>query len=162
QSAVTYAHGADFGGQRERCRAYCRALGYDVLEEKEDEGAGDRPGLREAIRQACAARAVLVVDGLGRLARTTREALAVLGGLEGAGAALACVAERLDTRAPGGLVAVLAAFDKLARERGRERTSQAMRRHQREGRRMTRPDRCPLGRMPDPADPARLTDHPEE
>ena len=37
-----------------------------------------------------------------------------------------------------------------------------MRGYQAEGRRMTRADRCPFGQQPDPSDPSRLIDCPEE
>src|SRR5262249_15265939 len=43
-----------------------------------------------------------------------------------------------------------------------ERTSTAMLRHQAKGRRMTRPDRCPYGWRPHPAEPDRLMEDADE
>ena len=42
------------------------------------------------------------------------------------------------------------------------KTSEAMQRHQRGGRRMSAPDRTPYGQRVDPNDPALLVDNPEE
>ena len=153
--------------QRERCRAYCKAHGYDVIAETDDEdrdGADNRPGLQAAIALACKRKAVLVVYRLDRLARSTREALDVLGRLQKSEAGLSSVVEQLDSRSPTGrfFFTRLAAFAELEREQIRARTSAAMRGYQENGRRMTRADRCPFGRQPDPSDPSRLIDQPQE
>jgi site-specific DNA recombinase len=155
--------------QRERCRAYCKAHGYDVIAEKDDEDmsggrADNRPGLQAAIALACKRKAVLVVDRLDRLARSTREVLDVLGRLQKSEAGLSSVVEQLDSRTPLGrfFFTRLAAFAELEREQVQARTSAAMRGYQASGRRMTRADRCPFGQQPDPSDPSRLIDYPEE
>src|SRR5260370_13082332 len=57
---------------------------------------------------------------------------------------------------------LFSALAQLEREQIAERTSTAMLRHQAKGRRMTRPDRCPYGWQPDPADPGRLVEDAEE
>jgi site-specific DNA recombinase len=153
--------------QRERCRAYCKAHGYDVIAETDDEdrdGADNRPGLQAAIALACKRRAVLVVDRLDRLARNTREALDVLGRLQKSKADLASLVEQINSRSPTGrfFFTQLAAFAELEREQIRARTSAAMRSYQAGGWRMTRADRCPFGTKTDPSDPSRLIDQPEE
>jgi site-specific DNA recombinase len=155
--------------QLERCRSYCRAHGYEVIAEKNDEDmsggrADNRPGLQAAIKRACKAKAVLVVYKLDRLARNTRDALDVLERLQKSKADLASLVEQINSRSPMGkfFFTQLAAFAELEREQIRARTSAAMRVYQAEGRRMTRSDRCPFGQQADPSDPSRLIDHPEE
>jgi len=155
--------------QRERCRAYCKAHGYDVIAEKDDEDmsggrADNRPGLQRAIALACKRKAVLVVYKLDRLARNARDALDVLDRLRKSQADLASLVEQINSRSPMGkfFFTQLAAFAELEREQIRARTSAAMRGYQAEGRRMTRADRCPFGQQPDPSDPSRLIDCPEE
>src|SRR5262249_13627353 len=69
-----------------------------------------------------------------------------------------------NTRSPMGrfVFILFSALAELEREQVAERTSAAMLRHQAKGRRMTRPDRCPYGWRPDPSDPDRLVEDPEE
>jgi len=155
--------------QRERCRAYCKAHGYGVIAEKDDEDtsggrADNRPGLQAAIALACKRKAVLVVYKLDRLARNTREALDVLERLQESEAGLVSLVEQINSRSPMGrfFFTRLGAFAELEREQIRARTSAAMRGYQASGRRMTRADRCPFGRQPDPSDLSRLIDHPGE
>ncbi len=57
---------------------------------------------------------------------------------------------------------LFSALAQLGREQIAERTSRAMLRHQASGRRMTHAARCPFGKQPDPIDPVRLIDHPNE
>ena len=155
--------------QLERCRSYCAAHGYDVIAEKGDEDmsggrADNRPGLQRAIALACKRKAVLVVYKLDRLARNARDALDVLDRLRKSQADLASLVEQINSRSPMGkfFFTQLAAFAELEREQVQARTSAAMRGYQANGRRMTRADRCPFGQQPDPMDPSRLIDCPEE
>jgi site-specific DNA recombinase len=155
--------------QRDRCRAYCKTHGYDVIAEKDDEDmsggrADNRPGLQRAIALACKHKAVLVVYKLDRLARNTRDALDVLERLQKSKADLASLVEQINSRSPMGrfFFTQLAAFAELEREQIRARTSAAMRQYQAGGRRMTRADRCPFGKEPNPIDPSQLIDCPEE
>jgi site-specific DNA recombinase len=155
--------------QIERCRAYCDAHGYEVIGKKHDNDmsggrADNRPGLQAAIALACKHKAVLVVYKLDRLARNTRDALEVLERLQKSKADLASLVEQINSRSPMGrfFFTQLAAFAELEREQIRARTSAAMRSYQSEGRRMTRADRCPFGKEPNPIDPSQLIDCPEE
>jgi DNA invertase Pin-like site-specific DNA recombinase len=155
--------------QRERCRSYCKAHGYDVIAEQDDEDmsggrADNRPGLQAAIALACKHNAVLVVYKLDRLARNTRDALDVLERLQKSKADLASLVEQINSRSPMGKLffTQLAAFAELEREQIRARTSAAMRSYQASGRRMTRADRCPFGKEPNPLDSSQLIDCPEE
>jgi DNA invertase Pin-like site-specific DNA recombinase len=149
--------------QLERCEAYCRGHGYDVVAQFHDKDlsgsrADNRPGLQRAIAAACKQNAVLCVYSLSRLARCTRDAIDLAERLNVAGADLAVIQENVNTRSPMGrfIFTLFSALAQLEREQIAERTSNAMLRHQAKGRRMTRPDRCPFGWRPDDAEPARL------
>jgi DNA invertase Pin-like site-specific DNA recombinase len=120
--------------------------------------------LQNAIARACRQKAILCVYSLSRLARCTRDAIDLAERLSGAGADLAVIQENVNTRSPMGrfIFTLSSALAQLEREQIGERTSTAMLRHQANGRRMTHVARCPFGKQPDPADPARLIDHPAE
>jgi DNA invertase Pin-like site-specific DNA recombinase len=151
--------------QLERCQAYCRGHGYDVVAEFHDKDmsgcrADNRPGLQRAIATACKQKAVLCVYSLSRLARCTKDAIDLAERLNAADADLAVIQENVNTRSPMGrfIFTLFSALAQLEREQIAERTSNAMLRHQSKGRRMTRPDRCPYGWRPDDRDPARLVE----
>ena len=80
------------------------------------------------------------------------------------GADLAVIQENVNTRSPMGrfIFTLFSALAQLEREQIAERTSTAMIRHQANGRRMTREDRCPFGWQPSPADPGLLIEQAEE
>jgi DNA invertase Pin-like site-specific DNA recombinase len=146
--------------QLERCKGYCNAHGYTVIAERDDKDlsggrADNRKGLQEALDLACQRKAVLVVYALSRLARNTRDALDIMERLNAAGADLAVIQESLNTRSPMGrfLFTFFSGLATLEREQIQERTSQAMRHYQSQGRRMGRLDRCPYGYHVDPAGP---------
>jgi DNA invertase Pin-like site-specific DNA recombinase len=155
--------------QLERCRAYSLGHGYTVVAEHHDKDlsgarADNRPGLQNAIAADCKRKAVLVVYSLSRLARCTRDAIDLATSLSAAGADLAVIQENVNTRSPMGrfVFILFSALAELEREQVAERTSTAMLRHQAKGRRMTRPDRCPYGWRPDPADSTRLVEDADE
>jgi DNA invertase Pin-like site-specific DNA recombinase len=155
--------------QLERCAAYCKGHGYEVVAEFHDKDlsggrADNRPGLQKAIAAACKRQAVLVVYSLSRLARCTRDAIDLAERLNGAGADLAVISENVNTRSPMGrfIFTLFSALAQLEREQIADRTSSAMLRHQAKGRRMTRPDRCPYGWRVHPSDPTRLIEDTEE
>jgi site-specific DNA recombinase len=155
--------------QLERCRAYCEGHGYTVVAQHHDKDvsgvrADNRPGLQKAIASACDRKAVLCVHSLSRLARCTKDAIDLAERLSAAGADLAVIQENVNTRSPMGrfIFTLFSALAQLEREQVAERTSNAMLRHQAKGRRMTRPDRCPYGWKPDPADSRRLVEVPDE
>jgi DNA invertase Pin-like site-specific DNA recombinase len=151
--------------QLERCHAYSIGHGYTVVAKHHDKDlsggrADNRPGLQKAIAAACDRKAVLVVSSLSRFARCTKDAIDLAERLSAAGADLAVIQENVNTRSPMGrfIFTLFSALAQLEREQIAERTSTAMIRHQAKGRRMTRPDRCPYGWRPDPADPERLVE----
>lgn len=147
--------------QFDRLRAWCAALGREIGAEYSDREASGktmdgRPGLEVALDHVCHIRGVLCVYKLDRLARSTRDALEVSERLSECGADLACLRESFDTSTSSGrfFYTIMAAMAQLEREQAAERTSDAMRRHQAAGRRMSAEP--PWGTMIDPADPARL------
>lgn len=90
--------------------------------------ADNRPGLQAAIEQACATRSVLIVYSLSRLARSTKDTIAIGEKLDKAGADLVSLSEKIDTTSAAGkmifrMLAVMAEFE---RDQVKERTSMAM------------------------------------
>lgn len=131
--------------QLERCSAYCTAQGYISAAQYQDAGISgatqdERPGLQSAIEHVCRIKGILVVYSLDRLARNTRDALEISERLQAAGAELAVITQSINTHTPAGrfFFTLLAALAALERETICERTSVAMKAHQRRGRRMSR------------------------
>ncbi len=138
-----------------KCRAYCAAQGWEVIgtfDDQELSGASieGRSGLASALEMCCANKSALVVYSLSRLARNTADAISISQRLNKAEADLVSVAEKLDTTSPMGkcMFAIMAAMAQLEREQTSQRTSDAMRHYQKEGRRMS--SRLPYGWKPDP------------
>ncbi len=99
-----------------------------------------RPGLNAAIEHACKTKGALVVYSLSRLARSTRDTLAISERLSKAGAELVSLSEKIDTTSASGkmifrLLAVLAEFE---RDQVSERTRFAMSHLRANGRRVSR------------------------
>ena len=123
--------GVSLDAQRERIEAWCKANGHRLAELHADKGlsgkrADNRPALQRALTAACKQRGhVLVVYSLSRLARSTKDAIAIAERLDKAGADLVSLSERIDTTTAAGkmifrLFAVLAEFERdLACERTR-------------------------------------------
>ena len=143
--------------QFERLRDWARALGLTVVAEYRDEDAsgadaGNRPGLQDALEDACNRSCVLAVYSLSRLARNLGDAIEISRRLARAKADLASLHDRIDTSNAMGkfFFHITAALAQLQREQSAEWTSDAMRRHQESGRRMGHKDRVPYGTMTDP------------
>ncbi len=138
--------------QFERLRAWCVACGYEVAGEYDDAdlsgGSTDgRDGYADAVAHACRIKGILAVYDLARLSRNVGDASRVLEHLRAKGVELMLLTEQIDTTTPMGrcMYHVMASFAQLYREQISERTSNAMRRHQANGRRMGRADRVPFG-----------------
>ena len=126
--------GCSLDAQRARIEAWCAANGYTLTALHADAGlsgsrADNRPGLQAALADATKQRAALVVYSLSRLARSTRDAIAISDRLDRAGADLVSLSEKIDTTSAAGkmvfrMLAVLAEFE---RDVIAERTSTAMR-----------------------------------
>lgn len=125
-------HGQSLPAQEERIRTWCEANGYVLAGIHVDRGLSggrfDRPGLQEALAAVQRGDA-LVVNSLSRLARSTRDTLAIAEDLEYKGADLVSLSEKIDTTSAAGrmvfrLLAVLSEFE---RDVVAERTSMALR-----------------------------------
>ena len=138
------SEGASLEAQEARIRAWAAAQGLDVASVHVDAGlsggkAENRPGLQSALSDACKRRAPLVVYSLSRMARSTKDALAIAERLDKAGADLVSLSESIDTTSAAGrmvfrMLAVLAEFE---RELISERTFAAMDHLRRQGRKVS-------------------------
>lgn len=156
--------GISLDTQRARIEAWCVANDYTLVEVYKDAGLSaskthTRPGLRQALDDACAKQAALVVYSLSRLARSTLDAIAISDRLGKAGADLVSLSEKLDTTSAAGkmmfrMMAVLAEFE---RDVIAERTKGALAHLRRQGKRISRhlpygfdlaPDGCTLVKNP--------------
>lgn len=114
--------GVSLDAQRERIAAWCLVNGFDLAAVHVDAGisgkrSDNRPALQAALDDVCKANGVLVVYSLSRLARSTKDTLAIADRLERAGADLASLSEKIDTTSAAGkmvfrMLAVLAEFER--------------------------------------------------
>lgn len=115
--------GVSLEAQRAKIEAWCTVNDSELVDVFVDAGvsgkrADNRTGLQDALRAACKARgAALVVYSLSRLARSTKDAIAIAERLEKAGADLVSLCERIDTTTAAGkmvfrMLAVLAEFER--------------------------------------------------
>jgi site-specific DNA recombinase len=115
--------GVSLETQRTRAGAWALANGYEVGQAFCDAGISakrttNRPQLRKALEAVCGERGrVLVVYSLSRLARSTKDAIAIAEQLAKAGADLVSLTEKLDTTTAAGrmmfkMLAVLAEFER--------------------------------------------------
>jgi len=135
-------NGVSLDAQRERARAWCKANGYRVAAEHVDAGlsgrrADNRPALQAALADVAEPGRVLVVYSLSRVARSTKDTLAIADVLDKAGADLVSLSESIDTTSAAGkmvfrLLAVLSEFESdLVSERTRAAMSHKKARSQR-------------------------------
>lgn len=125
--------GVSLEAQRDRIAAWCLANGIDLANVYVDAGvsgkrADNRPELQAALDHVCRIGGVLVCYSLSRLARSTKDTIAIAERLDKNGADLASLSERLDTTTAAGkmmfrMLAVLAEFE---RDQLAERTKAAM------------------------------------
>ncbi len=124
--------GVSLDAQEGRIRAWAVATGYEVKAVYVDAGlsggrADNRPALQKALVEAQEGSA-LVVYSLSRLARSTKDAIAISEALAKKGADLVSLTERIDTTTASGkmifrMMAVLAEFE---RDQISERTKTAL------------------------------------
>ncbi len=125
--------GVSIEAQQAKLAAWCLVNDCELLATHTDAGlsggrADNRPGLQAAIEQACKTGSVLVVYSLSRLARSTKDTIAIGEKLDRAGADLVSLSEKIDTTSAAGkmifrMLAVMAEFE---RDQVSERTSMAM------------------------------------
>ncbi len=88
--------------QIDRIKAWCKAMGYEVIAEMSDAMSGtraDRAGLEAAVAMVCARKCLLVTYDIERLFRDSRHMLNTLHLLKENGAAYCCVTNAIfDTR----------------------------------------------------------------
>ena len=124
--------GVSLAAQRAKLAAWADLNGYDLGAVFEDAGLSGsrmerRPGLQAAL-DACGRGDALVVYSLSRLARATKDTIAIAERLDRVGADLVSLSEKIDTTSAAGkmvfrMMAVLAEFE---RDQISERTSTAM------------------------------------
>ena len=125
--------GVSLEAQQARIAAWCLANDVRLEAVFVDAGisgkrTGNRPELLLALEAACKAGGVLVVYSLSRLARSTKDTIAIGERLDKAGADLVSLTEKIDTTSAAGkmvfrMLAVMAEFE---RDLVSERTSSAM------------------------------------
>jgi len=151
-------------------REYAATHGYEVIGEFSDDalsggdGWEDRPGMLAA-SAACKKGMKFIVRNYDRLFRDVDKATVFRATLEAKGVEVLSASPQEEAANGNSLHAKLIRFvilwkAELDREITRARTRAKMRRHQANGRRMSR--RPPYGKMDDPADPKRLIDCPVE
>jgi DNA invertase Pin-like site-specific DNA recombinase len=139
------AEGVSLEAQQAKIAAWADINGVDLVAVYIDAGlsggrADNRPQLQAALDAACKSKAVLVVFSLSRLARSTKDTLAISERLERAGADLASISEKIDTSSAAGkmvfrMLAVLSEFEK---DQISERTTAALAHKKSKGERVGR------------------------
>jgi len=125
--------GVSLDAQERKIQAWCELNGYDLEEVFIDRGlsggrADNRPELQSAIKSITSKPGALVVYSLSRLARSTRDTLAIADRLERAGADLVSLSEKIDTTSAAGKMVfrMLAVLSEFERDLVSERTSHAL------------------------------------
>ena len=127
------SEGVSLDAQEAKIKAWCLLNDYNLAEIFVDAGlsggrADNRPGLQSALQTACKTGAALVVYSLSRLARSTKDTIAIGERLDKAGGDLISLSEKIDTSCASGkmifrLLAVMAEFE---RDQIAERTKMAL------------------------------------
>lgn len=135
--------GVSLDAQRAKIQAWCFANDVELGQVFVDAGvsgkrADNRPQLQSALNAVCNNGGVLVVYSLSRLARSTKDTIAISERLDKAGADLVSLSEKLDTTSAAGkmvfrMMAVLAEFE---RDQVSERTCSAMAHKKSQGQRV--------------------------
>lgn len=151
--------------QEQQCRAYCKQKGYTVTQvfHDPDVSGGDafRPQLWAAIK-ALGKGDVLVVYKRDRLARSVMLAEMINAEVEKSNAFIEAVSGDIAGDTPEAIMArqMAAVFSEYFRRINAERTSAAMRQHQKNGKKMG--GNPPFGYRVDPEDDKRIIEHPVE
>jgi len=139
-TAEQVTEGISLDAQRERIAAWATSKGLELGGIFCDAGisgkrADNRPQLQRALETVCNERAILVFHSLSRLARSTRDTIAIAERLRAAGADLVSLTEDLNTATATGelIFTVLAALSQFERQQIGERTSTALRHRMKNG-----------------------------
>ncbi len=148
--------------QLDRLRHWAKSLDIEIIAEYEDRelsggSTEERIGLQRAMAHVCRERCILAVYSLSRLARCTVDAIQLSEALRRKGANLSSLNERIDTSNYMGrfFFRMIASLAEMERDQISERTSVAMKHHQRTGRLMTSPASVPFGQKIDVHNPGR-------
>ncbi len=159
------SEGVSLEAQRAAIEGECERRGLRLSAVFADEGVSGRkmltrPGLTDALAEAKAKRAALVVYSLSRFARSTADALAMIEDLDRSKCAFVSVSENLETASACGrfTLTVLAGAAQLEAESAAERTRDALAHLRANGRRTG--GSVPFGYLAEPD--GRLVAHPEE
>ena len=135
--------GVSLDAQRARIESWCHANGHQFIGVYVDAGlsggrADNRPELQRALADVCRLKGCLVVYSLSRLARSTKDTIAIAERLDRADADLVSLSEKIDTTSAAGrmifrMLAVLAEFE---RDLVAERTSSALQHKRSKGERV--------------------------
>lgn len=138
------SEGVSLDAQEAKIRTWCDLNDYNLMGIKVDAGisgarADNRPGLQSALSEACRNQAALVVYSLSRLARSTRDTLALVDRLERHKADLVSISEKIDTTNAAGKMVfrMLAVLNEFERDQISERTKAAMEHLRRNNRRIS-------------------------
>lgn len=125
--------GVSLDAQKARIEAWCTGHGYELKDVFVDAGisggrADNRPALQDALNAVVENGGVLVVYSLSRLARSTKDTLAIADRLDRAEADLVSLTERIDTTSAAGRMVfrMLAVLSEFERDLVSERTTAAM------------------------------------
>lgn len=157
--------GVSLDAQRARISAWCIANNYQLAGVYVDAGvsgarADNRPKLQEALAAVCKGKGALIVYSLSRLARSTKDTIAIAERLDAAGADLVSLSERIDTTSAAGrmIFRMLAVLSEFERDLVSERTISALAHKRAKGERVgTIPFGFDLG-----SDDIRLVENPGE
>lgn len=137
--------GVSLEAQQARIRGWCEVNGYTLTSVHIDAGlsgsrADNRPALQAALSEACRTKAALVVYSISRLARSTKDTIAISERLAKNGADLVSLSERIDTTSASGkmIFRMLAIMSEFERDQISERTKAAMAHLRRQGHRVSR------------------------
>lgn len=124
--------GVSLEAQKEKIQAWCGLNGYTLANTFTDAGLSgsqmtNRPALQEAL-DACQSGSALVVYSLSRLARSTRDTIAIAASLEKKGVDLVSLSEHIDTTNAAGKMVfrMLAVLGEFERDQVSERTIAAL------------------------------------
>lgn len=136
--------GISLDAQRSRVAAWAATGGFELVSVHEDAGisgcrADQRPGLQNAVAEACRLKAVLVVYSLSRFARSVSDAVALNARLEKAGAALSSLSESWDGSTAAGRMTyrIQATIAEYGADLTRETTRAALAHLRSQGRRIS-------------------------
>ena len=142
--------GVSLDAQKAKIAAWCQVNNYDLSGTFVDAGlsgsrSDNRPGLQEALNEACKHKAALVVYSLSRLARSTRDAIVISERIEKSGADLVSLSERIDTTTAAGKMVfrMLAVLSEFEADLVAERTKGALGHLRNQGKRIS--GRIPFG-----------------